>query len=163
MDTTHMVRHFLAALAYRFQKAVRDAPEGFTSFNAGYGIRPPVDIIWHMNGVLGFARNILASGDEGYNHVRQQDWQKQIKLFHKTLQEIDLLLSQQSYEAKLLERLLQGPLADAMTHVVQLALIRRIAGAPVWGENFFAADIKIGNLGEHQPEPADPDEDQQYP
>ena len=163
MENAQMLRHFLAALAYRFQKTIKDAPEGFETFEAGHGIRTPVAIVWHMNGVLGFARNILASDDTGYNYVPEQSWQEQITLFHKTLQEIDALLSEGNYKTELLERLLQGPLADAMTHVGQLATIRRMAGAPIWGENFFAADIKISNLSENQPEPADPDKDQQYP
>lgn len=162
-DTAQVLRHFLATLAYRFQKTVKDAPTPFATLDLGNGVREPLALVWHMNGVLGFARNVLATGDKGHNHVPKLSWQAQLDLFHQTLSELDTLLREHSYDPALLERLLQGPLADVMTHIGQLALLRRMAGAPIWGENFFQADIRAGQLDQAQPAPISPDEKQQYP
>jgi hypothetical protein len=73
------------------------------------------------------------------------------------MQEVDEVLSSKDIEGERLERLLQGPLSDAMTHVGQLAMLRRIAGAPIHAENFFKADIRAGQVGEEQPAPVSPD------
>lgn len=159
-DKAHMVRHFLAALAYRFHKAVGDAPESYATVDAGHGIRPPYDIVFHVNGVLGYAKKMLEAGEiEGYWHeVPDLDWQGQVALVHETLRGIDdLLASQRRFPAARLERLLQGPLADSMTHVGQLAMLRRVAGSPIHAENFYAADIRAGNVGTDQPPPVSPD------
>src|SRR2546426_11302508 len=40
---------------------------------------------------------------------------------------------------------LQGPIADALTHIGQIAM-RRLAGAPIKGESYFAAEILIGRV-----------------
>ena len=160
-DSAHMVRHFLAALAYRFHKAVDGAPEGYTTLDAGYGIRPPRDIVHHMNGVLGYGEKMLAEGEvpAGYWHeVPDLDWRGLVRLVHKTLRDTDeLLASDRRFPRRRLERLLQGPLSDAMTHVGQLAMLRRVAGSPIPAENFFAADIRAGRVGEDQPDPVSPD------
>ncbi len=156
-----MVRHFLAALAYRFHKAVESAPENYPGIDAGHGIRPPLDIVEHVNGVLGYGKKMLETGGipDGYWHdVPTLDWQGQIALVHETLQGIDdLLASQGPFPNQRLERLLQGPLADSMTHVGQLAMLRRVAGSSVAAENFYEADIRAGRVGQDQPAPVSPD------
>ena len=156
-----MVRHFLAALAYRFHKAVDGAPEAYSGVEAGHGIRPPFDIVHHVNGVLGYGKKMLDEGEiaDGYWHqVPDLDWRGQIELVHATLRGIDdLLASERHFPAERLERLLQGPLADSMTHVGQLAMLRRVAGSPIPAENFYAADIHAGQVGEDQPNPVSPD------
>lgn len=156
-----MVRHFLAALAYRFHKAVDGAPESFPSLDAGHGIRPPLDLVEHINGVLGYGQAMLDQGElaDGYWHeVPKADWRGQIELVHATLGGIDdLLASQRQFPAERLERLLQGPLADSMTHVGQLAMLRRVASSPIPAENFYAADIRAGQVSAEQPEPVSPD------
>jgi hypothetical protein len=158
-DQAHMVRHFLASLAYRFHKAVADAPEGFDVFEPGFGIRPPLMIVRHMNGVLGYGKVALETGDFDYWHYHPSlDWKGEIALVHETLQEIDTFLASTSEtEGERLERLLQGPLSDAMTHVGQLAMLRRMAGSPIHAENFFRAAIKAGQVSEEQPAPMSPD------
>jgi hypothetical protein len=154
-----MVRHFLAALAYRFQKAIKDAPETFPTFDAGQGIRQPIAIVHHMPVVLGYGKVALQTHDFNYYHqVPYLSWEKQILLFHETLQALDSLLSTNVFEEEILERLLQGPLSDAMTHVGQLAMLRRMVGSPIQGENFFKADIKTGDVSQHQPDPVSPDD-----
>jgi len=51
------------------------------------------------------------------------------------------------------EKLFQGPVADALTHVGQIAVLRRLAGSPVKGENYFVADIAAGRVGADQAAP----------
>jgi hypothetical protein len=154
-----MVRHFLASLAYRFHKAVADAPEGFDALEPDYGIRPPLAIVYHMNGVLGYGKVALETGNIDYHHEHPVlDWNGEIAQVHETLQGIDMFLSSNAaIEGERLERLLQGPLSDAMTHVGQLAMLRRIVGSPIHAENFFKAAIKAGQVGEEQPAPVSPD------
>jgi len=154
-----MIRHFLAALAYRFQKSIRDAPKGFANFEVGHGVRTPLAIVHHLNGVLGYGRVVLETGDADYRHQHPQlDWQGEIAQLHATLQEIDTILTAaQHLTTDRLQRLLQGPLSDAMTHVGQLAMLRRLANSPIHGENFFKAAIAAGRLGEDQADPVSPD------
>jgi hypothetical protein len=157
-DKAHMVRHFLASLAYRFHKAVADAPEGFDRLEPGYGIRPPLAIVHHINGVLGYGKVAVETGDFDYWYKHPTlDWQGEIAAVHEKLREIDVVLVSKDVEGERLERLLQGPLSDAMTHVGQLAMLRRIAGSPIHAENFFKADVKAGQVSEEQPAPVSPD------
>ena len=160
-DAAHMVRHFLAALAYRFHRAVDGEPEGYVTLDAGHGIRSPREIVHHMGGVLGYGKKMLADGEVpgGYWHeVPDLDWRGLVRLVHSTLRDIDdLLASSRTFPRRRLERLLQGPLSDSMTHVGQLAMLRWVAGSPIPAENFFAAAIRVGQVGEDQPEPVSPD------
>lgn len=158
-QNAQMVRHFLASLAYRFQKAVKDAPKDFDSFDAGSGIRTPIEILHHINGVLGYGRVALEIDDDNYwHHNPELDWQGEVTAVHDNLTLLDDVLSmQRNLNDKNLERLLQGPLSDVMTHVGQLAMLRRMAASPVSAENFFKADIQIGFVGPDQPEPVSPD------
>jgi hypothetical protein len=158
-DKAYMVRHFLASLAYRFHKAVADAPEGFDGLEPGYGIRPPLAIVYHINGVLGYGKVALETGDfDSWYHHAKLAWHGEIAAVYEMLQGMDTFLaSDAAIEGERLERLLQGPLSDAMTHVGQLAMLRRIAGSPLHAENFFKAAIKAGQVTEEQPEPVSPD------
>ncbi len=160
-DRAQLVRHFLAALAYRFHKAVGGAPDDFPILDAGHGIRPPLDLVHHINGVLGYACKVLEDGQvpAGFWYlVPDVDWKSQVEMVHGKLKEIDdLLASDRSFPAHRLERLLQGPLADSMTHVGQLAMLRRVAGSPISAENFFDADVQVGRLGSDQADPVSPD------
>ena len=47
-------------------------------------------------------------------------------------------------------RLFQGPVADALTHVGQIAMLRRMAVCPISGENYFVAQIETGRVGADQ-------------
>lgn len=156
---THLVRHQLAALAYRFQKAVRGAPAGFAAFEAGAGVRPPRAIVHHMVGVLGYLREVLSGGEVDLHYAHPElDWDGEVAALHAMLADLDAVLAERpGLGLELLERALQGPLADAMTHVGQLAMLRRLAGSPVHGENFFVADVRVGRLGADQAPPRSPD------
>jgi hypothetical protein len=153
-----LLRHFLAALAYRTQKALRDAPPDFGGFRAADGIRPPAELVRHMTSVLGYARTFFIGGQ--YKPAPLPSLNEEIIRFHEMLEELARHLQT---DAPLLqgvseERLLQGPFADAMTHAGQLAMLRRLAGSPVPPENFVFADMDPGRLGIEQAEPVSPDQ-----
>lgn len=95
MSERYMVRHFLAALAYRFRKAVDSAPDGFGAFEAGHGIRTPLAIVHHVNGVLGYGCGVLETGDADYWHKHPElDWAGEVALVHETLRRIDTFLAE---------------------------------------------------------------------
>lgn len=151
-----MLRHFLAALAYRTQKALRDAPPDFGGFDAGGRVRTPRDLVRHMTSVLGYARTYLVGGR--YWPEPLPDLAAEVERFHAMLADLSGRLERDEPLRDITpEQLLQGPFADAMTHAGQLALLRRIAGAPVAPENFIVADIRADRLGMEQPLPASPD------
>jgi hypothetical protein len=153
-----VLRHFLAALAYRTQKALRGAPEGFGDFRAAPGVRTPAELVCHMTSVLGYARTFFTGGE--YWPERLPTLEKEIARFHATLADLAGHLDERALLDDITpERLLQGPLADAMTHVGQLALLRRLAGSPVPPENFVFAKIDAANLGPDQAPPASPDQE----
>jgi hypothetical protein len=151
-----LLRHFLAALAYRTAKAVHGAPESFGDFRAGERTRTPREIMRHMTSVLGYARTRFTGGT--YRPEPLPTLAAERERFHEMLASLsDHLASAVPLEGDTAERLLQGPFADAMTHAGQLAMLRRLAGSPVPPENFFAADVRAERLGPDQPEPAAPD------
>jgi hypothetical protein len=151
-----MLRHFLAALAYRTQKALRDAPAGFGDFNPGERTRTPRQLVRHMTSVLGYARTHFVGGQ--YRPEELPDLESEIERFHAMLADVAGHLRGGSPLIGITpEQLLQGPFADAMTHAGQLALLRRLAGAPVPPEDFIVADIHPDRLGPEQPMPVSPD------
>jgi hypothetical protein len=152
-----MLRHFLGALAYRTQKALRGAPESFAEFRAAPQTRTPHELVLHMDSVLGYARTFFIGGD--YRPARQEEFATQVRFFHEMLESLSRHLeSEQPLVGTTPERLLQGPFADAMTHAGQLAMLRRLAGSPIPPENFIEAEVSPENLGPDQPPPASPDE-----
>ncbi len=144
-------RHYLAALAYRFQSAVRDAPEDFGDFQAGNGVRTPKEIVRHMIQLIRFVRHSLKPPIE-VESTEPKTFDEAIEGFHGALLLLDKLFadSEKQFDGDNLLKLLQGPLADAITHIGQLATLRRIAGAPIPGENFVAVRVEIGNVGADQ-------------
>ena len=152
-----MLRHFLAALAYRTQKAIRGADAGFGSFDAGNGVRTPHELICHMRSVLGYARTYFIGGE--YRRPKPDDWQKDVEAFHAMLEDLSgRLAAGKEIHDLTEEQLLQGPFADAMTHAGQLAMLRRLYGEPVPSENFIFAEVSAENVSKDQPPPAKPDE-----
>jgi hypothetical protein len=154
-NTRALLRHFLAALAYRTQKAVRGAPDSFADFEAGHGVRTPQDLLRHMTSVLGYARTFIIGGS--YTAEPLPDMQSEIERFHAMLEDLGTRLSSEAtFSGTTPEAILQGPFSDAMTHAGQLAILRRLAGSPVPPENFVKADIRADNLGAEQAAPASP-------
>ncbi len=157
MDRT-LLRHFVAAIAYRTQKALRGAPPHYPHFSAGHQLRTPVEILRHMTSVLGYARTFFVGGIYPITPEPLVDFAAEQGRFHEMLASLDALLAEAAIATELTDdQLLQGPLADAMTHVGQLALLRRLAGDPVAPENFIRATVRPGGVGMDQPEPVAPD------
>ena len=158
-DKRKLLRHFLAALAYRTQKALRGAPAGFGDFHAAEGIRTPAELVRHMTSVLGYAETFFIGGH--YRPEPLPSLDDEIVRFHQVLEKLASQLESGTpfREGLTEERLLQGMFSDAMTHAGQLAMLRRLAGDPVAPENFIFADIDSERLGIDQPEPAQPDEE----
>jgi hypothetical protein len=152
-----LLRHFLAALAYRTQKAIRGAPPEFAQFRPAPKVRTPHELIRHMDSVLGYSRTFFIGGS--YRPPEFPDFQTAVMHFHETLADVarHLEIGTELREVTA-EILLQGPFSDAMTHAGQLALLRRLAGSPVPPENFVFAAISSSNLGPEQALPARPDE-----
>ena len=176
-ESRRLLQHALAAVAYRTQKALRGAPPGFADFRAGVHVRTPHELVWHMTGVIGYARTLLRGGE--FTPPRLDAFADEVARFHATLAALrddlgddpgdDLgddpgdaslaasLAASPAAPAASDAQLLQGPVADALTHAGQLALLRRLAGAPVPSENFVHARIDAANVGAEQPAPAAPD------
>jgi hypothetical protein len=156
-ESRHLLQHFLAAIAYRTQKALRGAPELFADYRAGANVRTPHELLWHMTGVLGYARTMLRGGE--FKPPRLPTFSDEIDRLHETLGALRDDLADAALQATISdEQFLQGPLADAMTHAGQLALLRRMAGSPVASENFIFAEVDVTNVGKRQAEPRAPDE-----
>lgn len=153
-----MLRHFLAALAYRTQKALRGCPSDFAGYSAGNRTRTPHELICHMRSVLGYARTFFIGGV--YPRPKPEDWEKDVAAFHEMLADLsERLAYDEPLHGITEEQLLQGPFADAMTHAGQLAMLRRLYGSPVAPENFIVAAIDADNVGPAQAAPSSPDED----
>ena len=157
-DKRSLLRHFLAALAYRTQKALRDAPAEFGNFRAADGVRTPAELVRHMTSVLGYARTFFIGGQ--YRPEPLPSLNEELIRFHGMLEELARHIEAGTplLQGMSAERLLQGPFSDAMTHAGQLAMLRRLAGVPVPPENFIVADIRPERLGIEQAEPLSPDE-----
>ena len=155
-DKRAMLRHCLATLAYRTQKALRGAPESFGSYEAGNQVRTPRDLVRHMTSVLGYSRTFFEGG--GYRADPLPDLAAEITRFHAMLEDLARhLTGDTELKGTTEERLLQGPFADAMAHAGQLAMLRRLSGSPVPPENFIEAAVDPANRGPQQPEPVSPD------
>jgi hypothetical protein len=153
-----LLRHFLAALAYRTQKALRGAPPDFSEFRPPLLVRTPHELIRHMDDLLGYARTFFIGGT--YRAPVLHDLVAAVAHFHETLADLAQHLERGTkLQGITAEILLQGPFSDAMTHVGQLAMLRRLAGSPVPPENFVFAVITAANLGVDQPLPVSPDKD----
>ena len=158
MDASRsLLRHFLAALAYRTQKALRGAPAHFPDYRAGTNVRTPHELLWHMTGLIGYARTMLHGGR--FTPPRLPTFAAEVVRFHETLEALRDDFANSSLKASISdEQFLQGPLSDAMTHAGQLAMLRRLAGSPVASENFIYAEIHVENVSAAQPDPAAPDD-----
>ena len=148
-----LLRHTLATLAYRAGKTLRGAPESFASFSTGEKGRTPAHILAHMGDLFDWALSI-AQGKQAWHDSTPLPWPQEAERFFKTLQAFDNYLASDAPLGASPEQLFQGPVADALTHTGQLAMLRRMAGCPMRGENYFRADIAAGRVGADQAAPA---------
>ena len=152
-DDREWLRHCLATLAYRAGKTIRDAPSGFGEFHLDEPTAmTPARILAHMGDLMAWALS-MAQGRQTWRNSTPGEWDAEVERFFGALAAFDAYLASAAPLHVPPERLLQGPIADALTHVGQLATRRRLAGSPVRGENYFVADITIGRVGAEQAPP----------
>jgi hypothetical protein len=145
-----MLRHTLATLAYRAGKVLRDAPPGFGEFRASETTRSAAQILAHMGDLMDWAVSI-AEGHQVWKTTPAQSWEADVDRFFAAIGRFDAALAAGTNAPS--EKLFQGPIADALTHVGQLAMMRRLAGVPIKAENYFVADIAAGRVGRDQAHP----------
>jgi len=147
-----LLRHTLATLAYRGGKVLRDAPAGFAEFHSGEGLRTPGQILAHLGDLLDWGLS-MANGERKWHDSPPLPWDYGAERFFAALKKFDDFLASNEPLQAPLEKLFQGPVADALTHVGQIAILRRMAGAPIKGENYYAAEIQVGRVGADQAKP----------
>jgi hypothetical protein len=147
-----LLRHTVATVAYRGGKVLRGAPAAFASFRADDTARTPVAILAHIGDLFEWALSI-ARGAQAWHNSTPLAWDEEVARFFGTLQRFDEYLASGAPLAGEPEKLFQGPIADALSHIGQIALLRRLAGSPIKGENYYAADIACGRVGAEQTAP----------
>lgn len=147
-----LLRHTLATLAYRAAKPLRNAPDGFESFRASTATRTAGEVLAHLTDLMDWALS-LAKGDGRWKDSQPRPWSQGVAHFFAALKEFDSYLASEAPLRATPEKLFQGPIADALTHVGQIALLRRASGAPIRGENYYLAEIAPGRAGMDQPPP----------
>jgi hypothetical protein len=148
-----LLRHALATLAYRAGRALRGAPKGFAEFRAGHSVRTPGEILSHLCDLFDWALSLAQGRQKWQSSPVAPSWEEGVSRFFDSLQAFDDCLASGQPVACGLEKLFQAPVADALTHVGQISMLRRLADAPVRGENFLAADIQVGRVGREQAPP----------
>jgi hypothetical protein len=144
-----LLRHTVATLAYRAGKAVRGAPPEFAEFKSAADSRTPARILAHMGDLFDWALG-MCDGRHQWNDSPPLAWDQEVARFFAALEAFDKRLSSDAPLGFPAEKLFQGPIADALTHVGQLAMLRRLAGCKIHGENYVAAKIEVGRVGVDQ-------------
>jgi hypothetical protein len=150
--TTISLRHTLAALAYRANRALENAPPEFAGFEAGPNPRTPERVLAHMGDLMEWAIS-LVEGNQRWHDSEPLPWPDEVARFFGALEAFDRAVTTADIETGIANGLFQGPIADALTHTGQLAMLRRMAGCPIRGENYFVADISVGQTAADQPPP----------
>ena len=147
-----LLRHTVATLAYRAGKTLRGAPDSFANFRAEAKVRTPGQILAHLGDLFDWALSIT-KGKQEWHDSPPLPLEEGVHRFFASLEAFDAFLASDAPLHCPAEKLFQGPVADALTHVGQIAILRRLSGAPIRGENYFVADITIGRAGADQPAP----------
>ena len=150
--TRALLRHTLATLAYRASKVLRNAPDGFSEVRASAASRSAIEILFHMGDLMGWAER-LARGEYRWEAGVITDWPLGVDRFFAGLAAVDAALADTSAASFSAEVMFQGPIADALTHVGQLAMMRGMAGAAVRPESYARATIEAGRVGREQAPP----------
>jgi len=148
-DKRELLRHTVATLAYRGGKAVTGAPSHFKDFRVAEGSRTPGEILAHIGDLLDWALSIAAAKQTWHNST-PLPWDEEAARFFAALEAFDAYLASDQPLGSPAEKLFQGPIADALTHVGQITMLRRIAGGPIRGENYYKAEIESGRVGADQ-------------
>jgi hypothetical protein len=152
MTDTDMLRHTVATLAYRGGKAMRGAPAEFATFRDAESSRTPGEILAHMGDLFDWAI-ALADGKHVWHTSPPLAWDAGTARFFAVLEAFDRRLASDQPLGTTPEKLFQGPIADALTHTGQIAMLRRLAGCPCRSENYFVANIETGRVGADQAVP----------
>jgi hypothetical protein len=147
-----LLRHALATVAYRGGKAIRDARAEFSSFRAAEGVRTPGRILAHVGDLMDWALSI-AIGKSEWHDSKPLSWENEVERFFASLKKLDDYLASSQPIHTSPEKLLQGAIADALTHIGQIAMLRRMAGEPIKGESYYEAEITAGRVGAQQAKP----------
>ena len=147
-----LLRHTVATVAYRGGKALRGAPASFASFHIADGSRTPAQILAHMGDLYDWAL-AMASGEPAWKDSAPLPWDEEVTRFFAALGRFDAYLASDAPLHATVEQLFQGPIADSLNHVGQLTMLRRLAGLPIRGENYFKAEIVAGRVGPDQSVP----------
>jgi len=151
-STRQLLRHTVATVAYRAGKALRGSPNHFSSFHIGDKTRTPAQILAHMGDLFDWALSI-AQGKPAWHDSTPLPWNAEIARFFAALKKFDDHLASAQPLHGSAEGLFQGPVADALNHIGQIAMLRRLGGSPIMGENYFRADIAAGRVGPEQSAP----------
>jgi len=147
-----LLRHTIATIAYRGGKAVRGAPDSFAQFRASQQTRSPGEILAHIGDLMEWGLAI-AQGKQQWRDSVPLSWDAEVRRFFTALEAFEAYLASDQPLYESVEKLFQGPVADALTHVGQIAMLRRLAGTPVRGENYYKAQIIAGRVGADQAAP----------
>jgi hypothetical protein len=151
-ETRKFLRHTLATLAYRGAKAIRDAGPNFADYGSAETSRTPAKILAHIGDLMDWAL-AMSEGRREWSDSLPLPWDQECERFFAALKKFDDYLASDAPLQVSAEKLFQGPIADALTHVGQIAMLRRMAGVPMKGENYFVAEITVGRVGADQATP----------
>ena len=147
-----LLRHTVSTVAYRGGKALRGAPESFAAFHNAESGRTPAQILAHLGDLFDWALSI-ASGKQKWQDSQPLPWDQEVARFFQALKKFDDYLGSDQPLHDSGEKLFQGAIADALSHIGQLCMLRRLAGAPIRGENYHQADMVAGRVGYDQTAP----------
>lgn len=148
-SSRQLLRHAVATVAYRGGKALRGAPDSFAKFKVGEKSRSPEQILAHIGDLYDWALS-CARGKQQWHDSKPLPWQEEVQRFFNALKAFDDYLASDSPLGYSAEKIFQGGIADSLTHIGQIAMLRRLAGCPIRGENYFRAHIAAGRVGEDQ-------------
>src|SRR5450755_3595851 len=151
-DSRELLRHTLATVAYRGAKAIRNAGPDFAEYRCLEAPRTPAKILAHIGDLMDWGLS-MAEGRRDWHDSLPLPWEKESERFFSALKKFDEYLASDKGLAVSAEKLFQGPIADALTHIGQIAMLRRLAGVQMKGENYLFAEITVGRLGADQPSP----------
>ena len=146
------LRHTVATVAYRGGKAVRDAPASFASYSGDTSDRTAVKILAHIGDLYEWALT-QATGAEVWHDSTPLEWDREVARFFATLQRFDAYLASDAPLGATPEKIFQGAIADSLTHIGQIAILRRLCGVKMKSENYSKADIVAGRVGHEQTAP----------
>jgi hypothetical protein len=149
---TALLRHALATVAYRGGKALRGVPEGFAGFKAGPKTRTPGEILAHLGDLYDWALT-QCEGHQTYRETPPRDWESDTQRFFTALGKVDAHLASGAPLGMAPTQFFQGAIADSLTHIGQINILRGIAGGSIRAENYCRAEIVAGRVSDEQAPP----------